>query len=133
MERFFILGFASGKPEAVFKMIDGALHGSPDLIGIIPFRGSPEGAGVCPQVFSRIDINHSPAGRRSTGIFAVADTVIFSGGSVLFPFDFGTAEFIAGNTASESACTFRLHGEGWVIGAARDTVRIYGIIFPLQT
>ena len=48
MERLFILSFASGKPEAVFKMIDRALHGSPDLIGIIPFRGSPEGAGVCP-------------------------------------------------------------------------------------
>jgi len=48
MERLFILSFASGKPEAVFKMIDRALHGSPDLIGIIPFRGSPEGAGICP-------------------------------------------------------------------------------------
>ena len=51
MERLFILSFASGKPEAVFKLIDRALHGSPDLIGIIPYRGSPEGAGICPQVF----------------------------------------------------------------------------------
>ena len=34
MERLFILSFATGKPEAVFKLIDRALHGSPDLIGI---------------------------------------------------------------------------------------------------
>lgn len=106
MERLFILSFASGKPEAVFKLIDRALHGSPDLIGIIPYRGSPEGAGICPQVFFWIDINHSPAGRRSTGIFAVADTVIFSGGSILFPFYLWTAEFITYDTAPEPAGTF---------------------------
>lgn len=106
MECLFILSFASGKPEAVFKLIDRALHGSPDLIGIIPYRGSPEGAGICPQVFFWIDINHSPAGRRSTGIFAVADTVIFSGGSILFPFYLWTAEFITYDTALEPAGTF---------------------------
>lgn len=106
MERLFILSFASGKPEAVFKMIDRALHGSPDLIGIIPFRGSPEGAGICPQVFFRINIDHSSAGRRSAGIFTVTDTVIFPGGSVFFPFYLWTAEFITYDTAPETAGTF---------------------------
>ena len=106
MERLFILSFASGKPEAVFKLIDRALHGSPDLIGIIPYRGSPEGAGICPQVFFRIDINHSPAGRRSTGIFAVADTVVFSGGSILFPCYLWADEFITYDAALKSAGTF---------------------------
>ena len=106
MERFFILGFASGKPEAVFKMIDRALHGSPDFIGVLPLRGSPEGAGICPQVFFRIDINHSPAGRRSTGIFAVAEAVVFSGGSILFSFYLWAAEFITYDAAPESAGTF---------------------------
>ena len=107
MESLFILGFASGKPEAVFKMIDGAFHGSPDLIGILPFRGSPESAGISPQVFFRIDINHSPAGRRSARIFAVADTVVFSGGSILFPFYLWAAEFITYDAAPEFAGTFR--------------------------
>lgn len=89
MERLFILRFASGKPEAVFKLIDRALHGSPDLIGIIPFRGSPEGAGICPQVFFRIDINHSPAGRSGAGIVTVADTFGLFSFFVVFPFHFG--------------------------------------------
>ena len=122
MERLFILGFAPCKSKAVFKMIDGALHSSPGLIGGFPFGSSTQGTWISPQVFFRINIDHSPTGRRSAGILTVADTVIFSGGSVLFPFDLRAAELIAGNTASESACTFWLHGEGWVIRAAGDTI-----------
>lgn len=133
MERLFVLGSASGKSKAVFKMINGALHGSPDLIGLLPFGSPAQGTRIGPQVFFGINIDHSPTGRRSAGILTVTDTVIFSGGGVFFPFDFRAAELAACNTASESACTFRLHGEGRVVRAAGDTVRIYGIIFLFQT
>ena len=98
MKCFFILCPAAGKPKAVLEMVDGTLHRGSDLVGIVPFARSPERAGISAQVLFGIKINHPSAGRRGAGIFTVADAVLLSGVSVLFPFDLGAYKFIAGNT-----------------------------------
>ena len=63
MECFLVLSFASGNTKAVFKVIDGAFHSCPDFISIVPFGCATQGAGICPQVFFWIDIDH-PSARR---------------------------------------------------------------------
>ena len=128
MERFFILSFASGKSEAVFEMVDGALHSSSGFISIIPFGSPTQGAGICPQVFFRIDVNHSPARGGSTGVFALADTVVLSSRSVLFPPDFGTGEFITNNATPEFTGAFMFHRKGSIGWATGDAVLVYRII-----
>lgn len=63
MECFLILSFAFGNTKAVFKVIDGAFYGCPDFISIVPFVCTTQSAGICPQVFFRVDIDHPSAGR----------------------------------------------------------------------
>ena len=66
-------------------------------------------------------------------MLTVADTVVFSGGRVFFPFDFRAAELAACNAAPESAGAFRLHVEGRVIGAAGDAVLVHRVILIFQS
>lgn len=132
MKRFFVLGFAPGKPEAVFDVIDGAFHGSSCFIGIVPFSSPTQGAWVHSEVFLRIDVHHSPTGRRCTGIVTMADTVMFPGRSIFFPFDVWAAEFITGNAAFEFAGAFRFQRKGSIIGAAGNAILVQGIILMFQ-
>lgn len=132
MKRFFILGFAFGKSKAVLEMVNGAFHGSPDLIGITPCSSSAQSARVRPQVFFRIDVNHPAAGGRSTGMFTLTDAMVFPGGGILLPPDFWTDKFITDNAAAQSAGTFRFHWKGGIIGTAGDTVSIDSIIRVFQ-
>ena len=132
MESLFILGFAPCKSKAVFKVIDGALHSSPGLIGGFPFGSPTQGTWISPQVFFRINIDHSPTGRRCTGIVTMADTVIFPGRSIFFPFDVWAAEFITGNAAFEFAGAFRFQRKGSIIGATGNAALVQGIILIFQ-
>ncbi len=132
VKRFFVPGFAPGKPEAVFDVIDGAFHGGSGFIGILPFSSPTQGAWVHPEVFLRIDVHHSPTGRRCTGIVTMADTVIFPGRSIFFPFDVWAAEFITGNAAFEFAGAFRFQRKGSIIGAEGNAVLVQGIILIFQ-
>lgn len=134
MERFFVLCSASGKPEAIFEVINRAFYGSPDLIGGCLFGSSAQGAGICPQIFFGINVDHSATGGRSTGMLTVADAVVFSVGSVFLPLDFWAAELVAGNAALEFAGISRFHGEGGVLRAAGDAVLVEGNpYFPART
>lgn len=62
-ECYLVLSFASGNTKAVLKVMDGAFYSRPNFIGIVPFDCATQGAGICPQAFFRIDINHPSAGR----------------------------------------------------------------------
>lgn len=63
----------------------------------------------------------------------MADTVVFSGGNIFFPFHFRTAEFIPDHSTAEFTGAFRFHWKGRGIGTAGNSVLIYGIIFVFQT
>lgn len=65
---FVVLGPASGKSKAVFKVIDRTFYRCPDFVSTVPFIRSAQCAGICPQVFFGIDINHPSARRESAGI-----------------------------------------------------------------
>ena len=65
---FPVLGPASGKPKTVFKMIDRTFYSRPDLVSTVPFISAAQRAGICPQIFFGIDINHPSARRRSAWI-----------------------------------------------------------------
>lgn len=132
VERFLVLGFASGKPETTFKMVDGAFYSGSDLIGILPFGSPTQSAGISSQVFFQIDIDHSPTWRRRTGIFTMAYASIFSGGGVFLPFYFRTTELITDDPIPAFAGTVRLHGKGRVIRTAWNPILIYGIIFVFR-
>ena len=57
----FILGTASCEAEIILDMLDISFNNRSDLIGIVPFLCTAECAGISPEVFFRIDINHASA------------------------------------------------------------------------
>ena len=61
MQGLFILGTASCETEVILDMLDISFNNSPELIGIVPFLCSTECAGISPEVFFRIYINHASA------------------------------------------------------------------------
>lgn len=132
MKRFPVLGSASGQSKAVFEVVNGAFHGSPYLIGLIPLGSSAQSAGIRPQVLLRIDVDHPAAGRRRARIFTLADTMVFPSGGILLPPNFWTDKFITDNATFEFADPFRFHGKGGIPGTAGDTVRIDRIVRVFQ-
>ena len=61
MKSFGISCFSVFQTETVLHMIDGTLDRSTSLIGILPFIRATDRAGIKPQVFLGINIDH-PAG-----------------------------------------------------------------------
>lgn len=55
----------------------------------------------------------------------MTDTVIFSCGRILFPFDFWTDEFIAYNTVLPFAGPFMFHRKGTIIRTTGNPIFIY--------
>ena len=101
MECFLILGLTSGDTETVFEMVDGFFHIHTYFVGGVPFIRIPEGAGIEPQVFFRINIKHPAAGRICAWIFTMTDTPAFSGLLIVFPFHFGAYKFHGGKSAAQ--------------------------------
>ena len=62
----------------------------------------------------------------------MADTMIFSCRSILFPAHFGADKFIAGDTAFEFTDALIDHFKGMIRRTAGNAVIIYGIVFVLQ-
>ena len=93
MERLFILRFAPCKTETVLKVVNGFFHVHADFVGGIPFLRAEDCSGIRTEVLFRIDIDHSSAGRSSTGIVTMANAFVFFSGAVPFPFHLRADKF----------------------------------------
>ena len=127
MKRFFILCFAPCQAEAVFKMIDRALDGCSDFIGLVPVICSTKCTGISPKVLFWVDVNHASAFTGSTGIFADTFAVGFLSFHVIIPYHFGADEFILLDSVTSCENTFRFHGERSIFWTAGYSVFVDGI------
>ena len=119
MQCLFILRFASGNTEAVFKMIDGFLNVYSYFISGCPFVCIPDSAWIGTEIFLRINVNHSATGRSSTGIVTMTDTAFGLGFLIVFPFHFGTDKLHRRQTASEMClASFPAHRKGRIVWTA---------------
>ena len=59
MQSLLILSAASSQTKIILHMVDIALHGSSDLVGIIPFFSSTKDAWISTKILLRIDVYHS--------------------------------------------------------------------------
>ena len=50
------------------QLIDRTFYNCPDFVSTVPFISAAQRAGICPQGFFGIDINHPSARRGSVGI-----------------------------------------------------------------
>ena len=90
VQSLFVLGFTSCNTKTVLEVVDGFFNGHSDFIGGIPFIRTTDCTGIGTQIFLRINIEHSAAGRFCTGIFTMTDTFAFTGFLIIYPFHFGT-------------------------------------------
>lgn len=111
MKSLFILGFPPCKAEGIFYMVDRAFYSSSYFIGGIPFRGSPQCAGIEPQVFFRIQVDHPSAGGIRAGVFALALALLLSSSRIFYPFHFRARKFVPNDPTAELAGSFWLHRE----------------------
>ena len=121
----FVLCPASGNAKTVFEMVNGFFDIYPDFISGIPFVRTAEGPRIGAQVFLRIEIKHSAAGRFRAGGFAMADTPAFPGFPVVLPIHFRTDEFHGRDaTAQMRFNSFPFHRERRIFRAAGDAILI---------
>lgn len=93
MKSSFVLCFTVSNAETIFEMIDRFFNIYTDFVSFFPFLRSPFYAGISTEIFLRIDIDHSSAGRSGTWIVTVAYPAFRLVGRVVFPFHFGTYKF----------------------------------------
>ena len=123
---FCILRFPPGQSEAALEMVYGTFDGCADFICAVPFIRPAQDAGVRAVVLFRTDIEHPPAGGIRAGIRAGALTFLFPGIRVTHPLCHGTDELIADEAVFPFCRSPGLHGQGRVIGAARNAVFVDG-------
>ena len=124
MECFCILCPAVSETEAVFDVVDRCAN----LIGGLPFLCPEDRSGLKSEVLFGIQIDHSPAAGRCTRIIVVTDTAVFPIFTFV-PAHFGIDELEGLQAAAEMGCiSFRLHGQGRVMGTAGDPFRIDHVI-----
>ena len=125
MEGFLILCSLARNTETVFELVDVLFHVHSDLISIRPFRRASQDTWICAEILLRIKVEHPATGRICTGIFAVADTLGFAGGFVIFPLHFGADKFHGGKTTAQMGfASLPFHGKGWVFRTAWDSIFI---------
>ena len=64
-----------------------------DFVSFIPFGGTAFDTWIRAEVFLRIDVDHSSAGRSCTGVITVADAAFGFICRIVFPFHFGAYKF----------------------------------------
>lgn len=133
MECFFILCFTPRNTEAVFKVVNGFFHVSTDFIGGIPFFCATDCSRVSAEILFWINVDHPPAGRSSTRIVTVADTIGFFRFFIILPFHFGADKLHGRNTAAQMRfTTFPFHWQGRIVRATGDAIFVYRIVNPFK-
>lgn len=93
MKSFFILRFAIRNAETILEMVDWFFYIYTDFVGIFPFTRASFYTRIGAEIFLRININHSSAGRSGAWIITVALTISFSSLLITHPFHFGAYKF----------------------------------------
>ena len=133
MKCFLILRFTPGHTKAIFQVVDGFFYIHAYFVGGIPFFCATDSSGISTKVLFRINVDHSPAGRRSTWMFTMAYAFGLLCGAVPFPFHFGAYEFHGWKAAAQMRfASLTLHGEGSVLRTAGNPVIINRVIDPFH-
>ena len=98
MESFFVLSLPSGKPEAVFKVIDRAFHSGSDFVSSVLFDGATDRSRISSVITLLLNINHPTAFGGCTGRFTFTFPVRFFRLRVVYSFGFGAYEFVSGES-----------------------------------
>ena len=88
-KRFFILSSSPGNTETILEVVDGFFNIDTNLVGFIPFCWAAFDARIRAEIFLRIDVDHSSAGRSCAGVIAAADAAFGFICRIVFPFHFG--------------------------------------------
>lgn len=90
MQCFFILSLMSCKAKTIFEMIDLSFYSSSDFLCFVPFFRAANGTRISPEIFFRININHSSTFRGGVWIFTIALSERSFFGAIVAPIHFWT-------------------------------------------
>lgn len=129
MKCFLIPRFSSGYTKTVLKMVNCFFHIYSDFIRGSPLLCAPCSARIYPEVFFRIDIEHTPAGRSCTGFPTLTDPFGFSGFFIVFPLHLGADKFHGGKPTTQMRfASFLFHWQGGGLGTAGNAVFVEGAV-----